>query len=624
MKVPENWLREHVTLAADSAAIAQRFNMIGLEVEAIEHLGSALEGVVVAAIVACEKHPQAERLQLCHVDAGGAIQVIVCGAPNARPGIKVPLATLGASLPGGVTIKAATLRGVESRGMLCSAKELAIDADASGLLELAADAPLGIPLATYLGLPATVFDLSLTPNRGDCLSIRGVARDAAAAFALPLTAFPIADVAATSTRELAVQLAADADCPRYAARVIEAVDTSIASPAWLRQRLQRSGVRPLSLLVDITNIVMLELGQPMHAFDAALVSGPIVVRHARSDERLKLLDEREVALDEQFLLVTDNDRPLALGGIMGGWDSRVTDATRDVLLEAAHFAPSAIAGRARRLGLHTEASHRFERGVDPSLPMLALHRATQLIVDIAGGRPGPISMAERRQDLPVAKPVALRRARLQRVLGIHIEDSVVERILCALGMQVTANAEGWLATPPSWRFDIAIEEDLIEEVARIHGYDAIPTRLPRGEIRVAAPDALRSATARLREQLVARDFVEAITYTFVPAAWLETWQLQADSIALANPLSADYAVMRPSLLPGLVRALVANRNRQRERVRLFELGRSYHAQPDGPREVARVAAVISGTAHAEQWGEASRAVDFYDLKGELQALLARD
>lgn len=624
MKVPENWLREHVALDVDGAAIAERCNMIGLEVEAIECIGGALDGVVVATIVACEKHPQAERLQLCHVDAGGERQVIVCGAPNARPGIKVPLATIGAHLPGGITIKAAKLRGIESHGMLCSARELGIDNDASGLLELAPDAPLGTPLAQWLDLPARIFDLGLTPNRGDCLSIRGVARDIAAAFAVPVTSPVIADVAASSQRRFDVQLQAGADCPRYAARVIEGIDAQAASPAWLRQRLQRGGVRPLSLLVDVTNYVMLELGQPLHAFDAATLSGPIVVRNARASEKLTLLDEREVTLDPEFVLITDNDRPLALGGIMGGFASRVTESTRDVLLEAAHFAPAAISGRARRLGMHTEASHRFERGVDPALPALALQRATQLIVAVAGGQPGPISMAEHPQHLPQTALVPLRRARLERVLGIRVADADVERILRALGMTVNPQNEGWLAAPPSWRFDIAIEEDLIEEVARIHGYDAIPTSLPRGEIRVAAPHAVRAATTRLREHLLARDYREAVTYTFVPAELLATWQMQASTLALANPLSADFAVMRTSLLPGLVQALVANRNRQQERVRLFEIGRSYHAGADGPREVAQLAAVACGAAYAEQWGEPSRGLDFFDIKGDLQALLASD
>ena len=623
MKFPESWLREHVTVSATRVELSASLTAIGLEVEDAQVLGEGLDGVVVAEIVSCERHPEADRLQVCRVAVGAGQHVqIVCGAPNARPGLKAPLATVGATLPGGIAIKAAQLRGVESQGMLCSAKELGIDADASGLLELPADAPVGSPLAAFLGLPDASFELKLTPNRADCFSVRGVAFDVAAALSAQVNALEIPEAAVTSPAALAVDLHAGADCPRYCGRVIEGVDAAARSPLWMTERLKRAGLRPISPLVDITNYVMLELGQPMHAFDAETLRGPIGVRRGRSGETLKLLDEREAALDEGFLLVTDGERPVALAGVMGGWESRVTDATTRVFLESAHFAPSAIIGRARRIGLHTDASHRFERGVDPQLPRYALERATALVLQVMGGRAGAITEATLTEHLPQPKAVALRRARLARVLGIVVADAEVERILRALGMQVAASADGWSVVPPTRRFDIAIEEDLIEEVARIHGYDAIPTTTPAGQIRLAAPVEGRVADAVLRRQLAGRDFLEAINYAFVDGQTLDTWRLEAGAVALANPLSGELGVMRTSLLPGLVAALGRNRARQQTRVRLFELGRVFHLTDGAPRETPRIAAVACGRQAVEQWTADDREVDFFDLKADVEALLA--
>lgn len=622
MKLNENWLREHVAIDLAREALIERFDMIGHEVESAEVLGGALDGIVVAEILACAKHPEADRLQVCEVDAGGERVQIVCGAPNARAGLKAPLARIGARI-GEVTIKAAKLRGVESFGMLCSAKELGIDADASGLLELAADAPVGVPLAQVLGLPDTVFDLGLTPNRADCLSVEGVVRDLAAALAVPAKPLVVEPVPATLDRTIAITLDAPADCPRYCGRYIEGIDPAAATPVWMRERLQRCGLRPISLLVDVANYVMLELGQPLHAFDADTLHGPIGVRRARAGETLRLLDEREVELDGDFLVVTDVDRAVGLAGLMGGWDTRIGAQTRNVFLEAAHFAPSALAGRARRLGMHTDAAHRFERGVDAGQPPRALERATRLILEIAGGCAGAIVEAVSEPHLPKRAPIRLRRARIARVLGIDIADAEVERILAALGLAVAADAEGWTATPPAWRFDLAIEEDLIEEVARIHGYEHIPDRAPAGQL--AGPQ-LREDRVRLgqmREQLTARGYHEAITFAFIGREVLEAWGLADRAIALSNPLSADLGVMRTSLLPGLVRALDANRKRQQARVRLFETGRAYFgAEQDAPVEVDRIAGVAVGDAVAEQWGETTRALDFFDIKGDVESLFA--
>jgi phenylalanyl-tRNA synthetase beta chain len=622
MKFSENWLRELVEIKADRAELAHALTMAGLEVEELTPLGDGLAGVVVAEIVAAEKHPQADRLQVCKVDAGqGEPLQIVCGAPNARVGIKVPLATVGATLPGGVSIKAAKLRGVESFGMLCSAKELGIDADASGLLELPADAPVGQPLASYLGLPDASIELKLTPNRPDCLGLVGLAHDVAALFGSTVKLPAQAAAPVTGEARRGIRLEAGRDAPRYLGRIVEGIDPAARTPLWLAERLRRAGLRPIGAVVDVTNYVMLELGQPLHAFDNDALEGDVVVRHARAGETLKLLDGSEAKLDEGFVLVADERRPLAVAGVMGGYDSRVTDATCNVFLESAHFAPAAIMGRARKLGLHTDASHRFERGVDPELPRRALERATELLLAIAGGKAGPVLVAENPADLPKPAPVDLRRARLKRVLGVDVADAEVARIFTALGMRVGTIADGWQVTAPSSRFDIEREEDLIEEVARIFGYDNIPTATPAGALILAIEPEARISELALREQLAARGYYEAVNLSFVAADLLADWGFTRQWVPLANPLSADMAVMRPSLLPGLIEALRHNRARQQERVRLFEVARVFGAG-DPPVETPSLAIAACGSARAEQWGEPSRALDFHDLKGDLDALIA--
>jgi phenylalanyl-tRNA synthetase beta chain len=623
MKFSENWLRQHVRTDATREQLAATLTAIGLEVEELTPLGETLDGVVVARIVSAEKHPQADRLQVCQVDAGiGRILQVVCGAPNARPGLVAPLATIGTRI-GDLTIKAAKLRDVESNGMLCSAKELGLDADASGLLELPDDAPVGTPLADYLELPDASIELKLTPNRADCFSVRGIAFDVAAACGSEVVAFDATPMPALHDAMLPVELHAGNDAPRYVGRVIEGVDATRRTPVWMAERLRRSGIRPVSLLVDITQYVMLELGQPMHAFDRDLLTGPIGVRRARAGETVKLLDGRDAGLDGEFLVITDADRAIALAGIMGGFDTRVTDATRNVFLEAAHFAPDAIIGRGRKLGLHTDAGHRFERGVDPALPRIAIEAASRLVVEIAGGAPGPVVEAQLPEFLPEPPAVPLRRARLARVLGVAIDDARIERILHALGLVAVANADGWTVTPPTRRFDIAIEEDLIEEIARIHGYDAIPATLPGGATRLAAPSELVVEETTVRRQLAARDYLEAINYAFVDAALLAKWNVEAGAVSLANPLSTELGVMRTQLLPGLVATLARNTARQQARTRLFEIGKVFTASAgDAPIETSRVAAVACGDAVDQHWGVASRAVDFHDLKGDLDSLAA--
>ena len=629
MKFSENWLREHVRIDADSASLQHRLTMIGLEVEGAERLGDALDGVVVARILSAAPHPEADRLQVCEVDAGGDTPLqIVCGAPNARAGLVAPLAMVGAQV-GALTIQAAKLRGVESSGMLCSAKELGVDADASGLLELPTDAPIGTPLAQYLGLPDTVIELGLTPNRADCFSVRGIAQDVAAAFGATVAPLDSAPVPAVNDKAIPIELDAGEKVPRFVGRVIEGVDATAKTPVWMAERLRRSGVRPISFLVDVTQYVMLELGQPMHAFDLDTLTAPIVVRPARAGEQTKLLDGRTVALDADFLVVSDSQgghatRAVALGGIMGGFETRVTDATRNVFLEAAHWIPSAIIGRSRRLGLHTDAGHRFERGVDPELPWQAVEAATRLIVDIAGGAPGPVTEAVLPEYLTQPVGIPLRRERLSRVLGVRIPDADVGRILRALGLRVEDVADGWRAVPPSRRFDLAIEEDLIEEVARIHGYDAIPTTLPGGATHLIAPTESRVDDDAARQELAARDYLETVNYAFVDATLLDAWSASVGAVPLANPLSAELGVMRTRLLPGLVDALARNAVRQQTRLRLFEIGKTFAAEAGAaPRETLCLAAVACGSARREQWGEPARDVDFHDLKGDLQALAAQ-
>jgi phenylalanyl-tRNA synthetase beta chain len=630
MKFSENWLRQNVKTDATRDELAATLTAIGLEVEAMDVLGESLDGVIVACIVECAKHPEADRLQVCQVDAGNGTRLqIVCGAPNARPGLVAPLATIG-TIIGDLTIKAAKLRGVESNGMLCSAKELGLDADASGLLELPADAPIGTPLAAYLGLPDASIELKLTPNRADCFSVRGIAYDVAAACGGEVVAFDATPMPALNDASLPVELNAGGDAPRYIGRVIEGVDAKRATPVWMAERLRRSGIRPISLLVDVTQYVMLESGQPMHAYDRDLLHGPIAVRHSRAGETIKLIDGREASVDERFLLITDADRAIGLAGVMGGFDTRVTDTTSNVFLEAAHFVPSAIIGRGRKLGLHTEAAHRFERGVDPELPRQAIEIATRLIVEIAGGAPGPVIEAVLPEHLPQQQSILLRRTRLTRVLGAQIADTEVHRILRALGMGIEPNPDGWRVTPPTRRFDLSIEEDLIEEVARIHGYDTIPTTLPTGPAHVVAPSEARVDDATVRRQLASRDYLEAINYAFNDAAVLSSWNAMAGAVALVNPLSAELGVMRTHLLPGLVAALQRNAARQQSRIRMFELGKVFMSGDPGsgtpgseaPLETSRIAAVVTGNAVAEQWGVGARAVGFHDIKGDLESLAA--
>jgi len=623
MKFNENWLRSLVDPQVSRAELAHRLTMAGLEVESLVEVGAELPGIVVGEIVECVQHPNADRLRVCRVDAGTeTLLQIVCGAPNARVGLRAPVALVGARLPGGLEIKRAQLRGVDSEGMLCSARELGLGEDADGLLQLDASPATGTPIAQALALPDASFELKLTPNRADCFGLRGLASEVASLFDVAVHAVADPVVAVTSAAARAVTLTAPADCPRYLGRVIENVDARAPSPLWLRERLRRSGLRSISAIVDCTNYVMLELGQPLHAFDHDRLQGGIDVRRAREGEVLKLLDGSDATLDPQFLVIADDRGAVALAGIMGGDATRVTDDSRNLFLEAAHFEPSVIVGRARRLGMHTDASHRFERGVDPELPRRAIDRLTELLLSIVGGQAGAVTEACDAAALPASPEVALRHARVEHLLGMRIERARVASMLRALDMDVRDTESGWLVRAPSRRFDIAIEEDLIEEVARIHGYDRVPSHAPRGDLQLAPLGEGRVRESDFRRLLCARGYFEAVNFSFVAPELLASYGLEAGAKALANGLSSELSVMRTSLVPGLVDALRRNLARQRTRVRLFEIGGTYVERDGTLVQSERIAGVAIGTAQAEQWGAPRRALDFFDLKGDVEQVLA--
>lgn len=622
MKFNDLWLREWANPELSVEALAAQLTMAGLEVDAIEPVASGFTGVVVGQIVSIAPHPNADKLRVCQVAGGAEVVQVVCGAANAREGLKVPFATLGAVLPGDFNIKQAKLRGVESFGMLCAASELGLAEESDGLLELPADAPVGANVRDYLQLDDHVIEVGLTPNRADCLSINGLAREVGVLNDVPVSAVAIDPVAPKSGETLPIEIQAEADCPRYAGRVIRNVDVSRPAPEWLRERLRRCGVRSIDPVVDVTNYVMLELGQPMHAFDLDRLEGGIRVRKAVAGEQLETLDNQQLTLRPDTLVIADHRGPLALAGVMGGRPSAVSATTRHIFLESAFFAPGEIAGKARSYGLHTESSHRFERGVDHDLQVRAIERATRLIVEIVGGEPGPV-VDIRTASLPQPAPIALRRASIARMLGVEIPDARIQQILSGLGMQVAATDDGWSALPPSWRFDIAIEVDLIEELARVHGYDQLPVRSIRADLPLAARPERHLDLAALRRVLTARGYQEAITYSFVDPKLQALLAPGQPVVELRNPISADMSVMRTTLWAGLLTTLSYNLNRQQQRARLFETGLRFAPTGEGlPEQRKMLALAATGRRYPESWSAGSDAVDFYDVKGDLEAILA--
>ncbi|HSP58374.1 MAG TPA: phenylalanine--tRNA ligase subunit beta [Halomonas sp.] len=623
MKFSEQWLRDWISPALDTQALADQLTMAGLEIDAIEPVASAFHGVVVAEVVDKAPHPDADKLNVCRVDDGSGEPVqVVCGAPNVAVGQKVPFARVGAVLPGDFTIKKAKLRGVESCGMVCSASELGLEEETSeGILELPTSAPIGENFRRFMGLDDHTIEVDLTPNRGDCLSLKGLAREVGVLNRLPVEGSDIAPVPNTHELGFPVRVEDGERCPRYIGRLIKGVDVTAETPLWMTERLRRSGVRSIDPVVDVTNYVMLEIGQPLHAFDLANLHGAVIVRLAREGERLVLLDGQDITLDADTLVIADERGPLAIAGVMGGEHSGVSAQTRDIFLEAAFFAPLAIAGQARRYGLHTDASHRFERGVDTDLARDAAERATALLLAITGGEPGPLVVVEDADHLPVALSVTLREKRLTQALGKPLADDEVTEILQRLGMTVDKRAGEWTVRVPSWRFDIAIEEDLIEEVARIHGYNRLPVRRPAARLALRANQEGNVPLSRLRRQMASRGYQEAITYSFVAPELQRAMFPEAMSPVLANPISSDLSVMRASLFPGLVRAMQHNLNRQQTRVRLFETGLTFRGPLDDLHQIPMLGALACGSCEPEGWSGDNRLADFFDIKGDLESLL---
>ena len=628
MQFSEQWLRTFVDPQLDSDALGHLLTMAGLEVEEAEPAAPAFAGVVVALIVEADKHPNADKLKLCKVDAGtGELLQIVCGAPNAAAGMKVPCAKVGALLPGNFAIKPAKLRGVESFGMLCSARELGLSDDHGGLYVLPEDAPLGADIRDYLGLDDTLFTIKLTPNRADCLSLEGVAREVAANTGAALRSTPVVPVTSRFDARRAIVLDEPHACPRYCGRILRGVDARAQTPEWMLRRLARSGIRSVSAMVDVTNYVMLELGQPLHAFDNTTLQGAIHVRYPRNGEQVLLLNEQTVTPAADTLLIADEARALALAGIMGGEDSGITLETTEVFLESAFFAPDAIAGRARDYGFGSDASHRFERGVDFALAPRALERATQLILEICGGEAGPVEEAIAADRLPARQAVRLRTARTRRLLGIALDDDAIQMLLERVHLSVRRDGEDFLVTPPSWRFDIEIEVDLVEEIARLHGYDNIPAVPPQGSLMMLPSTEHARPVWAVRHLLAARGYQEVVNFAFVEEVWERDFCANVAPIRLANPIASQLSVMRSSLIPGLVGTLATNRKRQIDRVRVFEVARVFERKADGEpvagfQQTMRTAGLAAGPALSEQWGERSRAVDFYDVKADLEALFA--
>ncbi len=622
MKFSEQWLRTWVSPQVSREELVARLSMVGLEVDAVTPVAGDFSGVVVGEVLSTEQHPDADKLRVCQVSNGSETFQVVCGAPNVRPGLKIPFAQIGAQLPGDFKIKKAKLRGIESNGMLCSETELQVGTDDSGLMELAEDAPVGTDFRAYLGLDDASIEIGLTPNRGDCLSIAGLAREVGAIYGAEVYAVPVSTSEPGHEDVRPVEVLAPAACPRYLGRVIRNVDLSRPTPLWMVERLRRSDIRSIDAVVDVTNYVMLELGQPLHAFDLAEIQGGIQVRMAAEQEKLVLLDGQEVTLRSDTLVIADHQRALAIAGVMGGEHSGVSAKTRDLFLESAFFDAIALAGKARSYGLHTDASHRYERGVDPQLTRRAMERATALLLDIVGGSAGPVVEAVSEEHLPVVSPILLRKERVEQMLGLALPNEQIVSSLTALGLDlIEQGRDSWQVAVPSHRFDISLEVDLIEELGRLYGYDRLPVRYPQARLAPESRPESRAELPALRRLLVARGYQEAITYSFIDPRLFELFSPGVEPLLLANPISADMAAMRASLWPGLIKALQHNLNRQQKRVRLFESGLRFVGQLDALKQEPMLAGVVTGSRLPEAWGNGKDEVDFYDVKADVEALL---
>ncbi|MFB2661518.1 phenylalanine--tRNA ligase subunit beta [Shewanella mangrovisoli] len=625
MKFSESWLREWVNPAVSREALSHQITMAGLEVDGVDAVAAEFSGVVIGEVVECGQHPDADKLRVTKVSVGsGELIDIVCGAPNCRQGLRVAVAMVGAVLPGDFKIKKAKLRGMPSEGMLCSYNELGIDIDSDGIIELPLDAPLGTDLREYLQLDDAVIEVDLTANRADCLGMVGLAREVGVLNRAAVTEPQWQAVTPTIDAKVAINVKESAACPRYLGRVVKNVNVKAATPLWMQEKLRRSGIRSIDPIVDITNFVLVEFGQPMHAFDLAKLTGDIQVRLGNGEEKITLLDGSEVTIPSDTLVIADDARPLALAGVFGGEYSGVSDTTQDILLECAFFAPLAIMGKSRRLGLHTDSSHRFERGVDPEMQHKVMDRATRLVLDICGGKAGPVVEAKSDADLPKPAQILLRRSKLDKILGHHVPDSDVVEILERLGFGVVAGEGSWQVTTATYRFDMAIEEDLIEEVARIYGYNNIPNVAPVASLRMSDHKETDLSLKRVRSLLVARGFQEAVTYSFVDPKLQNLVHPGEQAMVLPNPISSEMSAMRLSMFTGLLTAVGYNQSRQQGRVRLFETGLRF--VPDinaesGVRQQAMLGCVITGLQNDEHWAMESKTVDFFDLKGDLEAII---
>jgi len=622
VKFSEKWLREWVNPSMATGELAHRLTMIGHEVDSLERHGDGLDGVVVGEVLESSSHPNADRLLVCQVSTGGTEVIeVVCGAPNVRDGMKIPFAPAGITLPNGSKLKKAKIRGVVSNGMLCSAIEIGLGDDADGIVELDGDAPTGQPLADYLDLPDVSFDLDLTPNRGDCFSVLGIAREVAALTSTPMKSAKVEPVPASTKDTHPVDLVYPEGCPRFGARIVRNIDMSAESPSWMKERLRRSGLRSIHPVVDVTNYVMLELGQPLHAYDLARLDGPVRPRLAKKSEKLTLLDDKEVELLPNTLVITDDSGAIGMAGIMGGLSTAVTDETRDVFFEAAFFTPAIVAGVARQYGMHTDASIRFERGVDPHNQVRAIERATELLMSIAGGEAGPLVDHHDENWLPKSSEMSLRKSRLRRILGAEIPVENVTRILTDLGLDATENNDGWLARIPSYRFDIDVEDALVEEIARIYGYDEIPEITATVDTPLASAPEEKLLLDDIAATLVARDYQEVITYSFIGEEIDCLVTGNKSELVLKNAISSEMSVMRGSVWPGLIEAASTNGARQQERIRLFEIGKTFHGTIDAHQEVVRVSALVAGEKLEKQWGSQPQVVDFFDIKSDVAALI---
>lgn len=625
MKFSESWLREWVNPAVTTDELTHQITMAGLEVDDVLAVAGEFTGVKVGHVVECGQHPDADKLRVTKVDVGEEeLLDIVCGAANCRQGLKVAVATVGAVLPGDFKIKKAKLRGQPSHGMLCSFSELGIDVESAGIMELAEDAIVGTDFREFLSLDDVTIDVDLTANRADCFSIRGLAREVGVLNRIDVTEPSVTAVPTSIEDKVSIEVKAPAACPRYLGRVVKNINVQAQTPLWMQEKLRRCGLRSIDPVVDITNYILLEQGQPMHAFDLAKIEGGIVVRMAEQDEKLTLLDGTEAKLNVDTLVVADHNKALAIAGIFGGEGSGVSSETQDVLLECAFFAPDHIRGRARSYGLHTDSSMRFERGVDYALQASAMERATQLLVDICGGEVAPVVSVESETELPKPNQVTLRRTKLDSLLGHHIADADVVEILKRLGMSVESRADSWVATAPTWRFDIAIEQDLIEEIGRIYGYNNIPNQAPVAALSMNDHQEANLPLKRVRHLLVDRGYHEAITYSFVEPEQQKLIVPDVEPLILPNPISADMSAMRLGLIQGLLNTVVHNQKRQQPRVRLFEYGLRFipdASAENGMRQEPMLAGVISGTRGEEHWNMDTVTVDFFDLKGDLEAIL---